>query len=233
MTARARFAVLVLATSLPLAAAAQGLPPAPPSGWTMAVRTGFGLPMGDLATANTGATYRLSNEFSGQIPFWFDVGYRFEQRFFVGGYLQVGYPFIQTNGGGLVDTECHVTGVASCSGNASVRGGLEFLVDIMPDQTVRPWAGVGVGYEMTGYQLKDSQGGTANVSYNGWEFLNLQLGADFNVNPRFRVGPFASLSLAQYDKIEVSSGADTQSITIASKKMHEWLQFGVRGTVDF
>jgi hypothetical protein len=65
----------------------------PRDGFATALRAGYAVPMGNFATIDTGPS-PLSAEFSGQIPFWFDLGYRFAERFFAGVYLQIGYPFL-------------------------------------------------------------------------------------------------------------------------------------------
>jgi len=203
----------------------------PPDGFSAALRAGYAVPMGQFATMNTGAS-PLSAEFSGQIPFWFDLGYRFAERFFVGAYLQIGYPFLVKSGNGLAARECHVSGITSCSGNASVHGGIEFLVKPWPDWVLAPWVGVGAGYESTGYTLSDNSG-SGTISYRGWEPLNLQLGADYRLTQALAIGPYSSLSIGRYNNVDISSGNQSfANITIASQQTHEWLQFGVRITVD-
>ena len=232
MTRLARLAcALVLAAALP-AAAQTGVAPPAPNGWMLGLRTGYAIPMGSFANTSSG-TAKLSGEFSGQIPFSFDVGYRFAQQYVVGAYLELGYPFLVKSGSGLAAQECQVSGVSSCSGNASVRAGLEFLYDFLPAGQFRPWAGIGAGYERIAYELKDSEGGSATVEYSGWEFLNVQAGGDWVVTPKFRAGPYVSVSFGQYDSVGISSGGSSVgSVSIASKQIHEWLQLGVRGRFD-
>lgn len=204
-----------------------------PNGVTLAMRLGYGIPMGNFANSNTGRI-KLSDEFSGQIPFWLEIGYRFAERFLPALYLSVGYPFLVKSGPGLAASECHVTGVSSCSGNASLRYGLEFLVKPWPHEKLSPWLGIGTGYESTQYTLKDQQGGTATVAYKGWEMLNLQLGADYYTTRNVSFGPYAVLSLGRYSTVSIASGNEEYaSITIGSKLMHQWLQFGLKGTVDY
>ena len=139
---------VALAAAFP-AAAQTGVAPPAPNGWMLGLRIGYSIPMGNFADTNSG-TGKLSDEFSGQIPFSFDLGYRFARQYALGAYLEVGYPFIVKTGSGLAATECHVPGVSSCSGNASVRAGLEFLYDFLADGQFRPWAGIGAGYERIG-----------------------------------------------------------------------------------
>jgi hypothetical protein len=114
-----------------------------------------------------------------------------------------------------------------------VRGGIEFLVKPWPDAALAPWVGVGAGYESTGYTLSDSSG-SGTVSYRGWELLNLQLGADYRISPALAIGPYSALSVGRYNNVNLSSGdRSLANITIARQQTHEWLQFGVKLTVDY
>jgi hypothetical protein len=220
-----------LGASLPSGAADVRRDPLAESGLFAAFRAGYGIPLGKFATTSTGSSLSLSDEFSGQIPFWLDVGYRFKGNYVVAGFLQVAYPFLNKDGPGLVARECHITSTSSCSGNASVRLGLEFLYDFMREAQFHPWAGIGAGYERTVYTVED-QGGEGSITYSGWEFLNLQVGGEYRVAPRFTFGPYVSISLAKYNSVDFSSGGQSQSIGIANEELHQWLQFGVKGTFD-
>jgi hypothetical protein len=95
----------------------------------------------------------------------------------------------------------------------------------MPAGSVDPWLGLGVGYEIFGASLT-TQGRTISTDTKGFEFLNLQGGADFKVADAVAVGPFLSFSLGQYSS--VSSGDASGDIT--NKAIHEWLTIGVKGT---
>jgi hypothetical protein len=223
----------VLAASFPSVALEPGRQPEQESGFTASLRAGYGIPLGTFATTNTGTSGSLSDEFTGQIPFWLDLGYRFNRNFILGAYLQLGYPFLNDNGPGLVGRECHIPGATSCNGNASVHLGLEFIYVFARDVDWQPWAGIGSGYEWTSYTVKDGQGGEANVTYSGWEFLNLQVGANYKVTRKFGFGPYVAFGLGQYGSVDVSSGDQSQSIDIAQKEVHEWLQFGLQGAFDF
>jgi len=190
--------------------------------------------MGGFATLSGGRQANLSGEFSGQIPLWFELGYRISERFIPALYLSVGYPFLVKDGSGLAATECHVTGVTSCAGNFIVRVGFEFLVKPWPRESFSPWFGIGTGYESAGYVLKDGSGGEATVSYRGWEFFNAQLGADYRTSRSVAFGPYVALSVGRYSSVNLSSGNQSVgTISIDSPLTHEWLQFGIRFLVDY
>jgi hypothetical protein len=223
----------LLAAAFPAVAAEPAREREPENGFTLSIRAGYGIPLGKFATTTNGSSGNLSDEFTGQIPIWLDLGYRFKRNFVVAAYLQVGYPFLNQDGPGLVGNECHLTATTSCNGNVSVRIGAEFLYYFTRDGDWQPWGGIGAGYERTLYTIKDGQGGEGTIAYSGWEFLNLQLGANYRVSPKFGFGPYVAFSLGQYGSVDVSSGGNSQTIDISQKELHEWLQFGLQGSFDF
>lgn len=222
--------LLTLILALPAAAdIAPTSPRTPTSGWSYGFRLGYAHPLGYFAKLSSGRTAPLSEEFSGQIPVSLEVGYRLGGRITFGGYMDIGYPFLVDTGSGLAAQECHIAGVAECSGNVSLRTGLQLHFHFAPGAAFQPWIGVGAGYEKTVYLLEDDSGGSASVAYAGWELFNLQLGGDFQPAPGLAWGPYVALSVAQYSGVEISSGNQSiRDISIASQKLHEWLHFGVR-----
>ncbi len=219
------FAALVVVTALAIGSPARA---ADASGFTAALRAGYGLALGDAD-----GTTKLSDIYSGQIPFWADVGYRIDRSMFVGAFFQYGLAFL--NKDNFVDPTtgtpvCNQSGV-SCSGY-SMRFGVEFLYNFMPDASFAPWGGIGVGYEIAKASL-DVSGVSASVGVKGFEFANLQLGGDYRVSPDIAVGPYVAFSIGQYSTLDVDTPLGSASGDIADKKMHMWLQFGVKGTFDF
>lgn len=202
---------------------------APDSGFTAALRVGYGIPMGSVfGNVSTGGTEALGDQFSGQLPFWLDAGYRFNRNFFVGAYFQYGIAFVNNSkavGGGV----CDITGV-SCSGS-DVRLGAELLYSFSPEASFSPWAGLGFGYEWLNLDLSGG-GQTASVQIRGWEFFNLQVGGDFKVSPAFALGPFVAFSLGQFGTVSATGGGVGLSGDISDKKIHEWIQIGVKGTLN-
>lgn len=206
-----------------MAAAAAVPAQADDSGFTTALRLGYGIPMGDAVKDG-----KLSDGLNGMIPFWLDAGYRVDKSVFFGAYFQYGIGLVNKSNalGGVCDQ-----GGASCS-SYDLRFGLEGIYKFSPDSSFAPWIGLGIGYEMTHIQI-DFGGQTAKLDLRGFEFVNLQLGGDFKVSPMFSVGPYVALSIAQYsnEKLEIP-GQPTVDGSIADKGIHEWLQLGLKGTFN-
>ncbi len=202
------------------------LKPAAPSksegGFSFGLRLAYGIPLGDAdASAPLGDVYK------GEIPIWIDAGYHF-RNWFVGLYFQLGIAVVNKDkalGAGV----CTASGV-SCSGS-DVRLGIEGMYSFSPGQSFNPWVGLGLGYEWA-HLHGEGPGGSADLDLKGWEFLNVQLGGDFMVSSIFALGPYVAFSLAQYGTLTVTSGGASLSGDITDKKIHGWLQFGVKGTFN-
>jgi hypothetical protein len=244
------FAVVVLSCAIAAPAFAQDQPAAPPAGAPPAapaepaatpppatpvaqqsapqsmvldkpgvdfgVRLGYALPFG-----NTGGTEKLSDGLSGAVPIVLEAGYRINGNFTVGALFQYGLAQIKNNS----TTMCG--GAVSCSGSV-VRLGIEGIYNFNLDTALSPWVGVGTGYEWLNISLS-SGGQSASASTKGLEFLTLHGGADYHVSPQLALGPFVSFSLGEYSTTSVDMGGNSTSADVTDKKLHEWLQLGVRG----
>lgn len=187
------------------------------------LRLGYGLPMGDAAKDAP-----LSDGISGMIPIWLDLGYMVTPNIMVGLYAQYGLLMIKDadNPG---DPGC--PSGADCSGS-DIRFGVQAQYHLSPGESMNPWFGLGIGYEMA--STKAEAGGVeATTKYSGLEFANLQAGADFKMGDSLAVGPFVSFSLGQYSKAEVETPAGKVDGDIEEKAMHQWLVLGVKGTMGF
>jgi hypothetical protein len=117
-----------------------------------------------------------------------------------------------------------------------IRFGIQGQYHLSPAEKLDPWFGVGFGYELATMSVSGSVMGTSidsSATYKGFEFLNLQGGADFKVSPAIGIGPFLSFSLGQYGSASTSGNAGGQSMSdsgdIDNTAIHEWFTFGVRG----
>ena len=180
-------------------------------------RVGYGLPFG-----NTSGTDKLSDGTSGVIPLVLEVGYRVNANFTIGGLFQYGFMQVKENsstgcGGGL-----------DCSGSI-VRLGIEAIYNLNLDATMSPWVGIGTGSEW--FSITESASGpSASGNARGFEFVTLHAGGDFRLASQFALGPFVSLSIAEYTNASAEiPGFPTMTMDLTDKKLHEWLQFGVRG----
>lgn len=187
------------------------------TGFELGLRTGYGIPFGKGADTTNGD---MNKVIAGQIPIWLEAGYRVIPQLQVGAYFSYGFGLKPSD----YADRCERLG-ADCSLH-SMRLGAGVQYHFAPGR-VDPWLGGGIGYEWLGSSV--SVGGTSGSSTaKGFEFFNVGAGVDFPVAPGLGIGPFAELTLAQYDSISCS-GAVTCSNDF-NKSLHEWLFLGVRGT---
>ena len=189
----------------------------------LGIRTGYALPFGNTndATTSTGLVQTsLSDAVSGGIPFILDLGYRLTPHIILGVYGQYGYVFVKEG-----DAGCPSGG--ECSG-ADYRFGIQGRYDFSPENALRPWVGLGLGYEiLTG--TGTYSGFEFSRSFWGFEFVNVQGGADFAISKSLAIGPFAQFSVGQFSKTKTPLGSDNQDIT----GTHGWLTLGVAGSAEF
>ena len=204
----------------------------PESGISIGVRAGYALPLGS-ATGVAGD--ELSKSFSGMIPLQIELGWRFSPQFYAGGFFQYGFTSLASEF--KANNGCDQSGV-SCS-SSDLRFGVDVVFTIAPYATVIPWVGVGAGYELA--KLGFSQGGqSVDVTFKGWEFAHVSIGADYRVSPLFRIGPFVSLSFGQFQSFDTNLDQTTnpptvgpnRTVDVQEKALHEWLQLGIKGTFD-
>jgi outer membrane protein W len=199
---------------------------ATPTGIEVGLRSGYAIPMGDAQGGSPSVS--LSDTISGVIPIWVDAGYRLNPNMMVGAFFQYGIAIINSKaeGGG-----CGQSGV-SCSGS-DMMFGAQFHYHLMPDQTIDPWAGVGVGYEIANASVSQNGTSLGSTSLSGFQFFNLQIGGDYKVMPNLGVGPFVMFSLGQYSNCSTTpAGGSSANCPNYQSGTHEWLTFGIRGAYD-
>lgn len=185
-------------------------------GFDFGARLGYAVPFG-----NTSGDDKLSDGVSGAVPFVLEAGYRVNASITVGALFQYGVAQVKDGD----TTGCG--GGVSCSASV-MRLGIEGIYNLNLGTAMAPWVGLSTGYEW--FSLTASGGGqSATVSAKGFEFVSLHAGGDFSLAPNFALGPFVSLSLAQYASASVEGAGVSMSMDLTDKKMHEWLQLGVRG----
>jgi outer membrane protein W len=200
------------------AAASTESPPDAGGKIKIGLRLGYAIPLGDTSKDN-----KLSDLAAGMIPIWLDLGYMVTPNIMVGLYAQYGIVMLSSK----IKDGCDAAN-ASCSAS-DIRFGIQGQYHISPGQSLDPWVGLGIGYEMLKYKSALSLGVGApqevSITAKGLEFANIQGGADFKVANSFTVGPFVSFSLGQF-----SSTSGDVSGDIKDKGIHEWLTLGVKGT---
>jgi hypothetical protein len=200
----AAFAVL----AVPLASNAQV---------SLGLRLGYGVPMGE-AQKNAD----LSDGVKGQIPFQLDAMYHLTPNVSAGAYFSYGFAQV----GDEFDEVCDATGV-DCSASDMRLGAQAAFTFAQPTAKLAPWLGAGLGWEWG--KLGGEVGGVdGSITYSGLE-ASLQGGADYRLSPKLAVGPFVNLGFGRYSDVSTDGpfGGD-----IEEESVHEWLQFGFRGTFD-
>jgi hypothetical protein len=204
------------------------------SGLTLGVRAGFGMPLG---TAGDGED--LDRLTKGAVPVQLDVGWRFTPRWLAGAYFSWGPALIASDAKGALAA----SGARDIGGHAVQRVGVQALYTAFRVDRFEQWVGLGLGYEWTRYaeaRLQSETGSAdAELGLRGFEAI-LQLGGDYRVTPRLKVGPFAALSFGQYrshvSDLDVRSGtmpdAGSTSRSVGDRGIHEWMQLGIKGTFD-
>jgi outer membrane protein W len=106
---------------------------------------------------------------------------------------------------------------------------------MVPLGRIDPWIGLGFGYEwLTANGNFASSETSASATLRGWEFVNLQGGVDWAVSDDVAIGPFVSVSFAEYTNIstDCSGGACGSGVSesLSDKALHNWVVVGLRGT---
>lgn len=200
----------------------------------LGLRTGYALPVGPAlgtpnasssSAATTALNADLSDTVSGRVPIWLNAGYRLNKNIYFGLFGSLGFGVLPTNVCKNVD----------CSAD-DLHFGVDGQWHFRPQTQLDPWVGIGVGYEML-FLHQQSAGGSLDVKLRGFQFVNLQAGADYKVSRKLGIGPFAMGSLGQYSDIDSNlklSGGSPQvtSSSAFTKTFHGWVSFGIRGEFD-
>jgi hypothetical protein len=197
---------LLLAALLALPAAAVARP-------ELGLRLGYASASGEASTGTS-----MSEVAKSAVPIQLDALWRFGERFAAGLYSSYGFGQLSSS----VSDQCGAAG-ASCSVSATRLGaeGIWTFTDVSPRYL--PWLGAGIGYEWV--REGASIGSRSGVQHlSGWEYLNVQGGADVRVARKVAVGLYAQYAFGQYSRLDGS--------TIQSKGFHQWLGAGLRGTYD-
>jgi hypothetical protein len=176
----------------------------------LGARVVYALPSGDV---QKGAP--LEDDVSANVPVQLDVGMSLLDSLSLGVYASYGPSTIADD----LESSPQCAGV-TCKGQ-NLRAGLQ--LNFRPPVVLNSlWGGVFAGFEQ-----QRISAGSSSTSYSGWE-AGLQAGYDFSVLPLFRMGPFASYSLAQFTS--VSGDGNPQ---LGTQSPHTALTFGLRALFDF
>ncbi|AKU99559.1 hypothetical protein AKJ09_06223 [Labilithrix luteola] len=192
--------------------------PPPREGFQLALRGGVGLPFGKSV-----GNEAMSEVFGTQGSFTVDIGGKLGHYIFLGAYLGLGV------GGTSGNFEKACEQFDSCT-TVTFRIGAQIQYHILPAEKVNPWIGYGIGYEASG-ATASKNGNDLTVAATGVEFGHFMGGVDFRLNKTFGIGPFVDFSLGQYSKVTSKQNDREITSTFADedRKLHQWLQLGVRG----
>jgi hypothetical protein len=210
MTLGAGVALAIACASLPAHADEE-------QGLAVGFRTGVGFAMGKAYSLQGAGDTSLASFEGGQWPFWFDLGWRFNPNWYAG----IWYQFGMTH---PPNATCQ-----SCDGNDQ-RFGIQAHYHIMPTQLVDPWVGLGIGYEVARLNQGNSASqGETSVIAHGFQYLDLQLGADLRFSKVVPFGPYLDFSLGGYSGASVKDvNGNSADVPGFSGGTHEWLELGVR-----
>src|SRR5512138_1375823 len=164
---------------------AVAVPTAAPAQVFVGVRAGYALPWGDVMTG-----WPVKDSFKSQIPLTLDLGLKLGPALAVGAYAS--YAIVQPSSNWKSD--CDATG-SDCSA-ADMRLGVQLNLHAANSETSEFWGGVAVGYEEV--RAKDSLGLIPEITFKGYD-ATLQGGLDFLASPSLRIGPFASVTVGQFN----------------------------------
>jgi hypothetical protein len=190
------------------------VPAAATAGPALALRSGYGVSSGGATKGTT-----MSDVASAEIPVQLDALWRFGPHFSAGLYYAFGFGRLSSG----VSDACAAQG-ASCS-VWTMRVGAEAewaFTELSPRYV--PWIGAGTGWEWARETASDATQ-TAHHTLSGWEILSLEGGGDVKLSAKVAVGPYLSLRVGQYSKLD--------GYGVVNKAFHRWLGFGIRGTFDF
>jgi hypothetical protein len=229
------FGLLFGILSLTAAASAETAPK--PSGISLGLRTGYAIPLGQLeedyvySSAPGGAatpSASLPAHVQGMIPVQLDAGYRINPNLLVGVFFQYGV--------GLVNKDRQeMCSRLNCSAH-DVSFGAQTHYHFLPEASLDPWIGGGLGYEILGLttsgldSLDPRNPAESTAGYRGF-FLTLQAGADFKLAQSFGLGPFVNAGIGHYN-VSTWSAGDVAGSNDMNGGFHEWINLGVRGQFD-
>lgn len=206
----------VVALAAPQARASEGAE----QRFKLGVGLGFGMPYGDALKGQS-----LASIYMGEIPIDVDFSYRITPSFSAGVYG--GYAYGLVSRSGRVTSSTYTSEVVD--GIATWRFGVQAEYEFGKMGAAMPFLAARVGYVTETLKGKN---GVGDSTASGWEYLTLIGGVDFQVAPRFTVGPFLSGALGEYTD-EKLAGGSSQSIPDGDRTLHGWITIGVRGTWGF
>lgn len=200
-------------------------------GFEIGLRAGLGLGVGAVVhSARTNEDAKLLDNGTIMVPLTLELGFRLDPRLYIGAFGS--WSWIAPR---KADNSFCTDATDSCSASLSVIGA-DVRFHPMPTMAYDPWISVGVGYEWLNDRARTGSL-EAKSMFRGFQWVDLGLGADFTIAPRFTLGPYVHGALAQSMNYKTSiSGAgpasgdrDGSIDDLGDRRVHVWLAAGVRG----
>ena len=186
----------------------------------MGARAGVSYPLGSSISGKA-----LADQVGPSFPFTFEIGVRALGRYelaLVGQYAVGTVSALNASG-------CY-TGNNACSASVG-QVGIEFLYHPLGLARIDPFVGIGLGYEWL-IARATIQGKNNDLAVSGWNWFVLQSGVEFPIGQLFRLGPYALLSVGQYQEssytVTTATGIQSGTSPIAHQAAHLWLSVGIR-----
>jgi hypothetical protein len=198
-----------------------------PTGVELGLRTGYAVPFGStISVTQRFAPRPFRDVIEGAVPIWAGVGYRFRPNLYAGAYFQYGAGVINGDA-----TRCSLPAVI-CS-VSDVVFGVEAHYHFRPDGPIDPWVGIGAAYETLNFLASEQRTGSSTITRaSGFQYLNLQIGADYKAMTRLGLGPFVQFGLGQFTSCTMNGTGSPLTCTVQQAPIHEWLTFGLRAAFD-
>jgi hypothetical protein len=196
------------------------------AGPELGVRSGYSVGAGKISE-----DARIQRRFAGGLPIGFDLGYRLDERWFVGGYGEYTVGFTS----GSASLEC-----SECTFTA-LRLSIQVQYRLVVTPTYDLWVGIGAGR----HWLNASLGNTVTLreeslrvlrsqSFSGTEYARFHFGSTYSAVEGIGIGPYTSVSLGTFDTgIESCDEMNLcpvarRELELGDPSLHVWFSSGVR-----
>lgn len=204
--------------------------PVAQTGFQMAFRTGFAVPLGSVADDDAlgfapFGSADMSDTVSTHVPLIVDIGGKLSKNVFLGGYLGLAFGGV----GGTSADRCDRGGF-DCS-SAGFRFGAQVHYQFLPAEKMNPWVGYGIGFESLALVAENERTGQDTAfGVGGFEFAHIMAGLDFRLSHGFGIGPFLDFSMGTYSafRFETDVADLDDEGSIEETALHEWLMLGAR-----
>jgi hypothetical protein len=157
------------------------------TGFSLGMHVGYALPFG-LAKDTS-----IRDLISGAIPIGIDIGYIFDPHLHFGGYFTYGF----ANSSSGASAVCPRDPDDTCSADV-FKFGVSSHWHFLPQNTVDPWAGLMLGYEVLNLSEDDANGNPISSAASHGIEVGAQAGVDFKPRRFYGFGPYMELSGGHY-----------------------------------